>query len=121
MPVDRNTSRRGVGWIKLILGGFIVLVLAIPLLMGISGLRNEQRTEQTRTGDPEAVTTDEDTAATPPAGDAVETTGSTADPVDGDRTPSAESGSTDGTANATDPATGSDFQAPAATDTDPSP
>jgi hypothetical protein len=41
MPIDRNTSRRGVGSIKFILGAFVLLILAIPLLMGISGLMNQ--------------------------------------------------------------------------------
>ena len=41
MPIDRNTSRRGVGSIKFILGAVVLLVLAIPLLMGISGLMNQ--------------------------------------------------------------------------------
>ncbi len=41
MAIDRNTSRRGVGWIKLILGGAIFLVVAIPLLMAIAGLKQQ--------------------------------------------------------------------------------
>jgi hypothetical protein len=41
MAIDRDTSRRGVGWIKFILAALVVFVVAIPLLMGIAGLSNQ--------------------------------------------------------------------------------
>lgn len=82
MTIDNDTSRRGVGWIKLILGGAIVLIIAIPVLMGISGLIHQggapmmagDGTAPAQSGPP----SNPGALTTPPAGEtAPTTTGST--------------------------------------------
>lgn len=69
MAIDRNTSRRGVGWIKYILGGAVALLLAIPLLMGIAGQKSTPDTAAT------------DGSGTAPTVSEPATTGSTAPAV----------------------------------------